>query len=84
MRNARAIKSPSPVEPTPLELIEIAKGIPFNEKELVLAWESLALTQETAKAWERIADLLRDKAHDRAALLADRSKGMRRPGELSV
>jgi hypothetical protein len=61
MRNARTVKREPAVEPTPLELIEIAQGIPFNQNELTLAWASLAHTKETAKVYERIADLLSDQ-----------------------
>ena len=60
MRNARAVKKEPAFEPTPLELIEIAQGIPFNQNKLTLAWASLAYTQ-TAEVYERIADLLRDR-----------------------
>ena len=49
MRNARAVKKELAVEPSPLELIEIAQGIPFNQNELTVAWASLAYTKETAK-----------------------------------
>ena len=64
MRKPRAIKKQPAVEPTPLELIEIAQGIPFNQNELTLAWASVVgsrLTGDTAKDFERIADLLRDQ-----------------------
>lgn len=35
-------------EPTPLELIEIAKGVPLNQNELTLAWQS---KQGSAVSW---------------------------------
>jgi hypothetical protein len=64
MKKHSAASRESAPGPTPLELIEIAKGMPFNQNELMLAWQSLAqsrLNQETDKAYERIADLLRDQ-----------------------
>jgi hypothetical protein len=52
MRKATTAKREPTAEPSPLELIEIAKGLPLNQNELALAFQSLAqsrLTQTTAK-----------------------------------
>ena len=57
-----AVKREPAAEPTPLELIEIAQGIPFNQNELTLAWASLEYPKTgTAKVYERIADLFREQ-----------------------
>jgi hypothetical protein len=64
MRKATTAKREPTAEPSPLELIEIAKGLPLNQNELALAFQSLAqsrLTQTTAKDYERIADRLREQ-----------------------
>ena len=65
MKRPKAAKKGSADGPTELELLTFAQQTPLNQNELTLAMASLSqarLTQQTAKAYERIAHLLREQA----------------------
>jgi hypothetical protein len=58
MKKPSAASRESALGPTPLELIEIANGLPLNQNELALAFQSLA-QQLWPTAEEKIADPIR-------------------------
>jgi len=54
-------------EPTPLELIEIAKGVPLNQNELTLAWQSkqgsaVSWMDSSGRRWVKKNDLFYSKS----------------------